>query len=226
MRWMFFLLSFVASPVLAEEYITHPRWDLTPGVVRDLSVRQICRTKWGEDARGVTPAMKRNVIDAYRFDVNQCPLTTFRGKRVRRLEIDHLIPRSIGGADDERNLWPQCYEQVRPDKDEQENGAHKKDRLETFIHAELCRNPSDELLAEYQSKIRSDWISFYHEIYAGEMELAPATEIFMPVKTVRHVSAQRGVSKKALAAKKRPHADLPAKHSKGKVTKRRTKSVK
>lgn len=123
MRWMVFVLSFVASPVVAEEYITHPRWDLTPGVIRDLSVKQICRTKWGEDARGVTAAMKQNVIDAYRFDVNQCPLTTFRGKRVRRLEIDHLIPRSIGGADDEKNLWPQCYEQVRPDKDEQENGA-------------------------------------------------------------------------------------------------------
>lgn len=219
MRWIVFLLTMLASPVLAEEYITHPRWDLTPGVVRELSVRQICRTKWGQDARGVTAAMKQNVIDAYRFDVNQCPLTTFRGKRTRRLEIDHLIPRSIGGADDERNLWPQCYEQVRPDKDEQENGAHKKDRLETYIHAELCRNPSDELLAEYQGKIRSDWISFYHEVYADEVGLAPAAAVFMPVKTVRHVSARRGVSKKVLAAKKRPHADLPAKHRKAKKRK-------
>ncbi|PIT01989.1 hypothetical protein TSA1_15365 [Bradyrhizobium nitroreducens] len=213
----------LASPVLAEEYITHPRWDLTPGVVRDISVTQICRTKWGEDARGVTAAMKQNVIDAYRFDVNQCPLTTFRGKRVRRLEIDHLIPRSIGGADEEANLWPQCYEQVRPDKNEQENGAHKKDRLETYIHAELCRNPSDELLAEYQTKIRSDWISFYHEIYADEMELVPAREIFMPVKTIRHVSVRKGVSKKTVVAKKRRHADALTKHRQAKAKKRKAK---
>jgi hypothetical protein len=47
--------------------------------------------------------MKQNFIDAYEFDVKQCPFTTLKGKRVRRLEIDHLIPRSIGGADDEKN---------------------------------------------------------------------------------------------------------------------------
>jgi 5-methylcytosine-specific restriction endonuclease McrA len=163
-----FLLVLFASPAYAEQYITHPRWDLTPGLTRDLTVRKICRTKWGQDVRSVTSAMKQNVIDAYEFDVKECPLTSLKGKRVRRLEIDHLIPRSIGGADDEKNLWPQCYEQVKPDKSQQENGAHKKDRLETYIHAQLCKNPSAELLEEYQSKIRSNWIWFYHEIYADE----------------------------------------------------------
>jgi 5-methylcytosine-specific restriction endonuclease McrA len=168
MRMIFCLLVLFASPAFAEEYTTGPRWDLTPGVTRELTVRQICRTKWGQDARSVTAAMKQNVIDAYGFDVKKCPLTSLKGKRVRRLEIDHLIPRSIGGADDERNLWPQCYEQVKPDKSQQENGAHKKDRLETYIHAQLCKNPSAELLEEYQSKVKSDWISFYHEIYVDE----------------------------------------------------------
>jgi hypothetical protein len=155
----------------------------------------------GPGCAGRNSGDERNVVDAYRFDVNQCPLTIFRGKRARRLEIDHLIPRSIGGADDERNLWPQCYEQVKSDKRERENGAHKKDRLETNIHAELCRNPSDERLAEYQSKITSDWISFYNEIYAGEMELAPAAEIFRPVKTVRH-SLVRKVSVRTLRSQR------------------------
>jgi 5-methylcytosine-specific restriction endonuclease McrA len=98
--------------------------------------------------------MKQHVIDAYNFDVKTCPLTSLKGKRVRRLEIDHLIPRSIGGADDEQNLWPQCYEQVKPDKSQQENGAHKKDQLETYIHAQLCKNPAAALLEEYQNKIR------------------------------------------------------------------------
>jgi 5-methylcytosine-specific restriction endonuclease McrA len=163
-----FLLMLVAPPVLAEEFNTHPRWDLTPGVIRELTVRKICRTKWGQDARSVTAGMKQNVIDAYNFDVKSCPLTTLKGKRVRRLEIDHLIPRSLGGADDERNLWPQCYEKVMADKNEQENGAHKKDRLETYLHSQLCKNPSDELLKEYQNKIRFDWISFDHEVYADE----------------------------------------------------------
>jgi 5-methylcytosine-specific restriction endonuclease McrA len=165
---IFCLLILFASPALSEEFITHPRWDLTPGVTRELSVRQICRTKWGQDTRAVTAAMKRNVIDAYDFDVKKCPLTSLKGKRVRRLEIDHLVPRSIGGADDERNLWPQCYEKVKADKSQQEDGAHKKDRLETYLHAQLCKNPSAELLEEYQSKIKFDWIWFYHEVYANE----------------------------------------------------------
>lgn len=162
------LLVLCISPALSEEYITHPRFDLTPGLTRELTAKQICRTKWGQDARAVTAAMKQNVIDAYDFDVKKCPLTSLKGKRVRRLEIDHLIPRSIGGADDERNLWPQCYEQVKADKSKQENGAHKKDRLETYLHAQLCKNPSDALLEQYQSKIRFDWISLYHEVYADE----------------------------------------------------------
>ena len=103
---IFCLLILSVSPALSEEFITRPRWDLTPGVTRELTVRQICRTKWGQDARAVTSAMKQNVIDAYDFDAKKCPLTSLKGKRVRRLEIDHLVSRSIGGADDERNLWP------------------------------------------------------------------------------------------------------------------------
>jgi 5-methylcytosine-specific restriction endonuclease McrA len=162
------LLMLCVSPALAEDYITSPRFDLTPGVTRDLTVTQICKTKWGQDARAVTAAMKQHVIDAYNFDVNKCPLTSLKGKRVRRLEIDHLIPRSIGGADDEQNLWPQCYEQVNPDKSKQENGAHKKDRLETYIHAQLCKTPSEALLDKYQREIKFNWISFYHEIYGNE----------------------------------------------------------
>jgi HNH endonuclease len=168
MARIFFLLMLCVSPALSEEYITRPRFDLSPGVTRDLTVKQICKTKWGQDARAVTAAMKQHVIDNYNFDVQKCPLTSLKGKRVRRLEIDHLIPRSIGGADDEQNLWPQCYEQVRPDKSTQENGAHKKDRLETFIHADLCKNPSDTLLDKYQRKIKFDWISFYQEVYGDE----------------------------------------------------------
>jgi 5-methylcytosine-specific restriction endonuclease McrA len=89
-------------------------------------------------------------------------------KRVHRLEIDHLIPRSIGGADDVRNFWPQCYEPVNKDKSKQLDGAHKKDRLETELHRRLCTSKSTALLQEYQNKIRTNWISFYHEIYGNE----------------------------------------------------------
>lgn len=184
------LLVLFATPAFSEEYPTHPYFHLTPGLTRDLTVTKICKTKWGQDARAVTAAMKQHVIDAYNLDVKSCPLTSLKGKRVRRLEIDHLIPRSIGGADDVQNLWPQCYEQVKPDKSQQENGAHKKDRLETYIHAQLCKNPSAALLDEYQNKIRFNWISFYEEVYGGEV-LASAQPVRRVVKSTVKKRARR-----------------------------------
>src|SRR5690242_14177230 len=116
------LLLLLATPASASEFLTHPNQMLTPGVTRDISLRTICRTKWGADERGVTKAMKDNVAEKYMFDVATCPFTKIRGKRVRRYEIDHLIPRSIGGADEEANLWPQCYEPPMADKSQQADG--------------------------------------------------------------------------------------------------------
>jgi hypothetical protein len=40
-----------------------PNPHLTPGVARtDLTLEQICTTKWGRDVRAVTAAMKRKVF--------------------------------------------------------------------------------------------------------------------------------------------------------------------
>jgi Phage integrase, N-terminal SAM-like domain len=139
----------------------------TPGLTRNLTVKKICNTTWGSDVRSVTTKMKKDVIAAYHFKVTACPLTLLKGKRVHRVEIDHLIPRSIGGADDVRNLWPQCYEPVKEDKSKQADGAHKKDRLETELHRRVCKAKSAGLLKKYQSKIRTNWISLYHEIYGN-----------------------------------------------------------
>jgi hypothetical protein len=49
-----------------------------------------------------------------------------------------MRPRSLGGADDEANLWPECYEVVKSSKSQQADGAHKKDRLETELHKRVC----------------------------------------------------------------------------------------
>jgi len=49
----------------------------------------------------------------------------------RRCEIDHLIPRSLGGADVPANLWPQPFG-TRP------WNAARKDRLEVKLSREVC----------------------------------------------------------------------------------------
>jgi 5-methylcytosine-specific restriction endonuclease McrA len=153
----------------ARAFDTLPNPSLTPGFVTNMSVEQICKTTWGADARYVTDSMKDDVRDAYNFDVRGCPLTMFKGKHIRRAEIDHLVPRSLGGADDTRNLWPQCYEVVnKQDKSRQQDGAHKKDRLETELHKRLCKSPSQETLYRYQNGFKNNWLTLYHETYPDE----------------------------------------------------------
>jgi hypothetical protein len=109
----------IGATSFARGWPTLPNHDRTPGLTRNLTVKKICNTTWGSDVRSVTTKMKKDVIAAYHFKVTACPLTLLKGKRAHRVEIDHLIPRSIGGADDVRNLWPQCYEPVKEDKSKQ-----------------------------------------------------------------------------------------------------------
>jgi hypothetical protein len=64
-------LLLFAAPALAGDL---PDPALTPGVARtDLTLAQICSTKWGRDARAVTAAMKRQVFKEYVLTGNKDP---------------------------------------------------------------------------------------------------------------------------------------------------------
>lgn len=146
----------------------------TPGKVRtDLSLHKICTTKWGLDERSVTSAMKASVRETYHFKDSSCPITPYKGKQVRRAEIDHLVPRSLGGADDVANLWPECYEPIKAQKSAQLDGAHKKDRLETALHKQICAKgltatKASALLHQYQNDFKTDWKALYTRTYPNE----------------------------------------------------------
>ena len=77
--------------------LTVPNPDLTPGVVRPLTLHQICTTRWGTWSQRHT------------------------------VEFDHLIPRSLGGADAVANLWPQPWAD-----------AHAKDVVEARLARGIC----------------------------------------------------------------------------------------
>ncbi len=128
---------------------------LTPGVVRDLSVETICKTKWGRDRRLVTAAMKRQVFENYGLkgnaDASQgCKLD----KHGRRYEVDHLVPRCAGGADDVKNLWPQCYSG--------EWNAVMKDRLEVLACKKICKG---ELSVKEAQALFADWQESYRQFF-------------------------------------------------------------
>lgn len=110
--------------------LTLPDRKLTPGAVTNLTVAQICRIRWGTDRRHVTAAMKRQVFANYGLSGNDDPACV-PDRHERRCEVDHLVPRSLGGADDMKNLWPQPYGTAPWN-------AARKDRLEARISRDLC----------------------------------------------------------------------------------------
>lgn len=130
-----------------------PNPKLTPGVARtDITQTQICSTKWGKDERLVTAAMKRQVFQAYDFTGNTDPACT-PDKNGRRCEVDHLISRELGGADDVRNLWPEPYGGPW--------NASMKDRLENKLHKLVCTGKLP--LSQAQREIATNWIKAYQE---------------------------------------------------------------
>jgi hypothetical protein len=144
-----FALLLTVIPAQSEGFPALPDRRLTPGVVRhDLTLATICSTKWGKDERHVTAAMKRQVFANYGLSGNQ-DRACVRDKKGRRCEIDHLISRELGGADDVKNLWPQPYG-TRP------WNAALKDRVENRLHKELCETRSISL-RQARREIASDW---------------------------------------------------------------------
>jgi hypothetical protein len=130
----------------------------TPGVVNPgLTEVKICRTKWGQDQRHVTKAMKQQVFAAYGFtgyDDPRC-VPDAHGKTC---EIDHLISRELGGADDVKNLWPQAYGTTPWN-------AHRKDKLENRLHKEVCAGHIT--LTQARDMLTHDWRVAYRHYYGN-----------------------------------------------------------
>lgn len=129
MRWLLLLAALVSlDPAL------------TPGRVRFLSTSQVCSTQWGLDRRHVTTAMRKEVLRRYGVAWSD------RGK----YELDHLVPRELGGEDDIKNLWPQLWPE-----------AKQKDRLENALHRQVCNGRLS--LQQAQDEIRVDWRAAYRK---------------------------------------------------------------
>lgn len=124
---------------------------LTPGATVTITVEKLCTTKWGKEERNVTAAMKRQVFASYGLSGNL-------DKSCRspfHFEVDHLISRELGGADEIANLWPQCYSGRW--------NARQKDRLENRLHKEVCAGRLT--LEEAQTMIKTDWRQAFRKYY-------------------------------------------------------------
>lgn len=149
--WIF-LISLLAGTAYADDI---PDMQITPGSVRaGLTKGKICEIKWGRDERHVIPRMKQQVFKLYGYSGYDDPRCVPAGKR--SCEIDHLISRELGGADEVKNLWPQAYG-TSP------WNAVLKDKLENRLNKEMCAGRIT--LQEARDMLVNDWRKAYIKYY-------------------------------------------------------------
>lgn len=91
----------------------------TPGAVfPTILSTTVCDPGYAGKMRNVTHATKRRVCRSYGITTG-CPGPGY--------EIDHLIPLSLGGSNDDKNLWPQPIADAR-----------EKDKLEFSLWLAVC----------------------------------------------------------------------------------------
>jgi hypothetical protein len=129
-------VTFAADPAL-------PDPKLTPGAVLTTDAAVICQPGYSRSVRHTSGSLKHRVYVEYGIAPN-----------TGRYEIDHLIPLSIGGADTRENLWPESHDTKRWNAD-------VKDRLENYLHAEVCAGRIS--LADAQKAVAADWIAAYRK---------------------------------------------------------------
>ena len=113
---------------------------LTPGVVRAVDVAEVCSHGTAQ-LRHRTRERSDRVLAKYGLPPGQHP----------DIELDHLIPLGVGGADDDRNIWPEPRATIEP-----EWNAERKDQLEWKLRGLVCAGKLDIVAA--QQAVADDWI--------------------------------------------------------------------
>lgn len=139
---LFLLVILLLAVIVSAQSPALPNPRLTPGEIRTTDVNAVCHGGSTKLVRHTTEAMKRQVCQAYRS--KDCPHEGI-------MEIYHLIPLELGGADAVDNLWPQPAKPVP--------GFHEKDELENYLHKQVCSG--NMALIDAQAEIRTNWYEAY-----------------------------------------------------------------
>ena len=126
----------------------------TPGAINsDITqenIREtICNPRWS------TKSIRPEASYTNRLKIEQIGEYGYSDSRLRDYEEDHFIPLELGGnPTDPRNLWPEPFDTSLPD-----GGAHAKDKVENYLHAEVCSGSLT--LDQAQREIVEDWYRVY-----------------------------------------------------------------
>ena len=116
----------------------------TPGAVFPVIEEDICVKGYTRRVRYVTAKTKSLVYQEYGITSH------VKGE----YEVDHFIPLELGGSNDLKNLWPEPAE-PRP-------GFHEKDKVENYLHQQVCEGQMT--LKDAQKQIQTDWLAVYQQI--------------------------------------------------------------
>ncbi len=130
----------------------YPDPKCTPGTAfSNVTAADVCVSGYSSSVRDVSTAIKNQVYAEY-------GITTHTANQY---EIDHDISLELGGSNDISNLWP---EPALPTP-----GFHEKDKVENYLHGQLCSGKIT--LAQAQQDISIKWLTIYNGVYGS---VAPA----------------------------------------------------
>ncbi len=122
-----------------------PDPDCTPGAVfSDVTKDQVCVAGYSSKVRNVPDSEKNQVFKEYGIKTHSAG----------QYEVDHLISLELGGSNDIANLWPEPAE-PRP-------GFHEKDKVENYLHKQVCDGAMT--LQEAQTQIATNWMGVYNSM--------------------------------------------------------------
>ncbi|MGE5073481.1 MAG: HNH endonuclease [Anaerolineae bacterium] len=117
----------------------------TPGAAfADATVEKICQPGYSSEARNVPTSLKNKVYAEYGI------LSHEPGQ----YEVDHLVSLELGGSNEIANLWPEAAE-PRP-------GFHEKDKVENYLHDQVCSGKIS--LQQAQIQEATNWLAIYQTL--------------------------------------------------------------
>jgi hypothetical protein len=120
-----------------------------PDITQENIRETICNPRWS------TKSIRPEESYTHRLKIEQIGEYGYPDSQLRDYEEDHFIPLELGGnPTDPRNLWPEPFVTSIPG-----GGAHAKDRVENYLHAEVCSGSLT--LEQAQHEIVADWYRVY-----------------------------------------------------------------
>ena len=120
-----------------------------PDITQENIHETICNPRWS------TKSIRPEAGYTHRLKIEQIGEYGYSDSRLNDYEEDHFIPLELGGnPTDPQNLWPEPFETSIAD-----GGAHAKDKVENYLHAEVCSGSLT--LEQAQHEIAEDWYRVY-----------------------------------------------------------------